>query len=47
LLERQRDCIVEQAGTAVSAHIESNLHWVVFQLLGKLLPTMYLLQKPK
>ena len=45
-LRRQRDRIVEQAGADIYAHIESNLHWEVFQFLGKLLPTVYLLQEP-
>ena len=26
-------------------HIESNLHWLVFQFLGKLLPIVYVLRK--
>ena len=44
-LRRQRDRIVEQAGEDIYAHIESNLHWLVYQFLGKLLPTIYLLRK--
>jgi SAM-dependent methyltransferase len=45
-LRRQRDRIVERAGEDVYAHIESNLHWEVFQFLGKLLPIVYVLTKP-
>jgi ubiquinone/menaquinone biosynthesis C-methylase UbiE len=45
-LRRQRDHIVEQAGEEIYGHIESNLHWSVYQFLGKLLPTIYVLGKP-
>jgi ubiquinone/menaquinone biosynthesis C-methylase UbiE len=45
-LRRQRDDIVEQAGADIYSHIESNLHWEVFQFLGKLLPVIYVLHKP-
>jgi ubiquinone/menaquinone biosynthesis C-methylase UbiE len=44
-LRRSRARIVEQAGEDVYAHIESNLHWLVYQFLGKLLPTIYVLGK--
>ena len=44
-LRRQRDRIVEQAGEDIYGHIEANLHWLVYQFLGKLLPTIYVLQK--
>jgi SAM-dependent methyltransferase len=44
-LRRQRDRIVAEAGEEIYRHIESNLHWGVFQFLGKLLPTIYVLQK--
>jgi ubiquinone/menaquinone biosynthesis C-methylase UbiE len=44
-LRRQRDRIVEEAGEAIYGHIESNLHWGVYQFLGKLLPTLYVLRK--
>jgi SAM-dependent methyltransferase len=44
-LRRQRDRIVEDAGEDIYAHIESNLHWLVYQFLGKLLPTIYVLRK--
>jgi ubiquinone/menaquinone biosynthesis C-methylase UbiE len=45
-LRRQRNNIVEQAGPDIYSHIESNLHWEVFQFLGKLLPVIYVLQRP-
>jgi len=45
-LRRQRDRIVEQAGEDIYAHVESNLHWLVYQFLGKLLPIVYVLRKP-
>jgi ubiquinone/menaquinone biosynthesis C-methylase UbiE len=45
-LRRERDRIVETAGEEIYGHIESNLHWGVYQLLGKLLPTVYVLRKP-
>jgi SAM-dependent methyltransferase len=43
-LRRQRDRIVEQAGEDIYAHVESNLHWSVYQFLGKLLPLVFLLR---
>jgi ubiquinone/menaquinone biosynthesis C-methylase UbiE len=44
-LRRQRDRIIQDAGEEIYGHIESNLHWLVYQFLGKLLPTIYVLQK--
>lgn len=44
-LRRQRDRIIEQAGEPIYAHIEANLHWLVYQFLGKLLPVIYVLGK--
>jgi SAM-dependent methyltransferase len=44
-LRRQRDRIIQDAGAEIYGHIESNLHWLVYQFLGKLLPTVYLLRK--
>jgi SAM-dependent methyltransferase len=44
-LRRQRDRIVRDVGQESYGHIESNLHWLVYQFLGKLLPTIYLLRK--
>jgi SAM-dependent methyltransferase len=43
-LRRRRDEVVELAGEAICGHVESNLHWLVFQLLGKLRPTLYVLR---
>jgi hypothetical protein len=45
-LRRQRDRIIQEAGEDIYGHIESNRHWLVYQFLGKLQPTIYLLQKP-
>jgi SAM-dependent methyltransferase len=44
-LRRRRDRIVRDAGQEIYGHIESNLHWLVYQFLGKLLPTIYVLRK--
>ena len=43
-LRRQRDEIVSRHGQDVFDHIEANLHWEVFQFLGKLLPVVYVLR---
>lgn len=45
-LRRQRERIIAEAGEDIYAHIESNLHWLVYQFLGKLMPTIYVLSKP-
>jgi ubiquinone/menaquinone biosynthesis C-methylase UbiE len=44
-LRRERDRFVAAAGEDIVDHIESNLHWEVWQFLGKLRPTVYLLRK--
>jgi hypothetical protein len=44
-LRRQRDQIIEQAGEDIYRHVESNLHWLVYQFLGKLVPTLYVLRE--
>lgn len=44
-LRRRRDRIVQDAGEEIYGHIESNLHWLVYQFLGKLRPTIYVLRK--
>lgn len=44
-LRRQRDRIVQDAGREIYAHIESNLHWAVYQFLGKLLPAVFVFRK--
>lgn len=46
-LRRQRERIVEEAGEDIYEHIESNLHWSVYQFLGKLVPVIYVLQKAR
>jgi len=42
-LRRQRDGIVADHGQDVFDHVEANLHWEVFQFLGKLVPVVYVL----
>jgi SAM-dependent methyltransferase len=42
-LRRQRDEIVAAHGQDVHDHVEANLHWEVFQLLGKLAPVVHVL----
>ncbi len=44
-LRRQRDEIVVAHGQDIYDHIEANLHWEVFILLGKLEPVVYVLNK--
>jgi Methylase involved in ubiquinone/menaquinone biosynthesis len=44
-LRRERDRIIQDAGEEIYGHIESNLHWLVYQFLGKLQPTIYVLRK--
>ena len=44
-LRRQRDAVIADHGRDVHDHIEANLHWEVFQLLGKLAPVVLVLAK--
>lgn len=44
-LRRRRDELIAVHGDATYAHVEANLHWEVFQFLGKLLPIVYVLSK--
>jgi SAM-dependent methyltransferase len=44
-LRRQRDALVLRFGQDIYDHVEANLHWEVFQFLGKLLPTVYALRR--
>jgi ubiquinone/menaquinone biosynthesis C-methylase UbiE len=44
-LRRQQDALVERVGRDVYDHVEANLHWEVFQFLGKLVPTLYILRR--
>jgi ubiquinone/menaquinone biosynthesis C-methylase UbiE len=43
-LRRQRDEIITDHGQDIYEHIEANLHWEVFQFLGKLEPLVYVLR---
>jgi SAM-dependent methyltransferase len=43
-LRRQHDSIIANHGEDIYHHIEANLHWEVFLLLGKLCPIVYLLR---
>jgi SAM-dependent methyltransferase len=44
-LRRQRDTIVASHGVDIYRHVEANLHWETFQLLGKLRSIVYLLRR--
>jgi SAM-dependent methyltransferase len=44
-LRRQRDELTRRFGLEIYEHVEANLHWEVFQFLGKLQPTVYVLRK--
>jgi SAM-dependent methyltransferase len=43
-LRRQRDAIIASHGEDIYRHVEANLHWEAFQLLGKLCPVVYVLR---
>ena len=43
-LRRLRESVVASHGEEIYRHVEANLHWRVFQLLGKLRPIVYLLR---
>jgi SAM-dependent methyltransferase len=43
-LRRLRGSIIESHGEDIYNHVEANLHWEVFQFLGKLQPTIYVLK---
>jgi cyclopropane fatty-acyl-phospholipid synthase-like methyltransferase len=45
-LRRLRDSVVATRGQDVYDHVEANLHWLLFQFLGKLEPVIYVLRKP-
>jgi SAM-dependent methyltransferase len=45
--QRQRDALVEQFGQDICGSVEANLHWEVFQFLGKLLPVVYVLKRER
>lgn len=46
-LRRQRDAIVAWRGQEIYDHIEANLHYEVFLLLGKLEPVVHVLREKK
>jgi SAM-dependent methyltransferase len=43
-LRRLRSSLIESHGEDVYNHVEANLHWEVFQFLGKLQPTVYVVR---
>jgi hypothetical protein len=43
-LRRQRDHIIAEHGQDIVEHVEANLHWELFQFLGKLQPIVYVLR---
>jgi SAM-dependent methyltransferase len=43
-LRRQRARILEESGVEIYEHVEAHLHWLVFIFLGKLVPTVYVLE---
>jgi cyclopropane fatty-acyl-phospholipid synthase-like methyltransferase len=45
-LRRLRESVVATRGQDVYDHVEANLHWLLFQFLGKLEPVTYVLLKP-
>ncbi|HEY8646748.1 MAG TPA: methyltransferase domain-containing protein [Gaiellaceae bacterium] len=44
-LQRQRDELNQRFGQDICDSVEANLHWEVFQYLGKLLPVVYILKR--
>jgi cyclopropane fatty-acyl-phospholipid synthase-like methyltransferase len=44
-LRRQRESVVARHGEDIYLHVEANLHWEVFQMLGKLRPIVYQLRR--
>lgn len=44
-LRRLRESVASTRGEAIYRHVEANLHWEIFQMLGKLLPVVYVLQQ--
>jgi SAM-dependent methyltransferase len=43
-LRRLRSSLIKSHGEDIYNHVEANLHWEVFQFLGKLQPTLYVLR---
>jgi hypothetical protein len=44
-LRRRRDELVREHGQDIYHHVEANLHWELFQFLGKLVPVVYVLRR--
>lgn len=44
-LRRQPEALIGRFGSDIYDHVESNLHWEVFQFLGKLAPVVYVLAR--
>jgi 2-polyprenyl-6-hydroxyphenyl methylase/3-demethylubiquinone-9 3-methyltransferase len=44
-LRRRQDELIGEIGRDLYEHVEANLHWEVFQFLGKLVPTIYILTR--
>lgn len=44
-LRRRRTEMIAEHGRDVCDHVEANLHWELFEFLGKLLPIVYLLRR--
>jgi SAM-dependent methyltransferase len=46
-LRRQRESVIAEFGEDVYLTAEASLHWLAYQLLGKLKPVMYVLAAPR
>ncbi len=44
-LRRQRASVIAAHGQDIYDHVQANLHWEVYTLLGKLQPTLYILTR--
>lgn len=44
-LRRRRSALLARHGEDVYNHVEANLHWELYQFLGKLRPTVYVLRR--
>lgn len=44
-LRRQREAVIGTHGQDIYDHVQANLHWETYILLGKLRPTLYVLTK--
>jgi cyclopropane fatty-acyl-phospholipid synthase-like methyltransferase len=43
-LRRMRDAVIAERGRDIYDHVEANLHWLLFQMLGKIEPVVYVLR---